>query len=75
LQLNIPVIPIAHNSGLFWPRRGFFKIPGRIMLELVDPIQPGLSRQEFMRLLENEIETKTNELVHEGLAYGKNKKL
>lgn len=63
LHLGIPVIPVAHNAGLFWPRRGFLKYPGTIILELLDPIQPGLSRQEFMSVLENTIETKTNELL------------
>jgi len=69
LHLKIPVIPIAHNAGLFWPRRGFMKYPGSITLEVLDPIQPGLSRQEFMRILENKIESKTNDLVHKGLAH------
>lgn len=63
LHLGIPVIPVAHNAGLFWPRRGFLKYPGSITLEILDPIQPGLSRQEFMNELENKIETKTNKLV------------
>ncbi len=69
LHLNIPVIPIAHNAGLFWPRRGFRKYEGCITLEALDPIEPGLSRQEFMRLLEDKIETKTNELIRKGLAH------
>jgi 1-acyl-sn-glycerol-3-phosphate acyltransferase len=68
-HLNIPVIPIALNSGLFWPRRGFIKRSGCISLELLEPIQPGLSRQEFMKVLEDRIETKTNDLIREGLAY------
>jgi len=62
-HVGIPVIPVAHNAGLFWPRRGFLKYPGTITLELLDPIQPGLSRQNFMNELENKIETKTTELV------------
>lgn len=69
LHLKIPVIPIAHNAGLFWPRRGFIKYPGQITLEILEPIEPGLSRREFMRILENEIESKTNDLVGEGHAY------
>lgn len=64
LHLKIPVIPIAHNAGLYWPRRGFLKYSGCITLEFLDPIQPGFSRQEFMRILENKIESKTNELIH-----------
>ncbi|MBA3813075.1 MAG: 1-acyl-sn-glycerol-3-phosphate acyltransferase [Alphaproteobacteria bacterium] len=67
LHLKIPVIPIAHNAGLFWPRRGFMKYPGCITLELLEPILPGLTRQEFMRVLENRIETKTNELMNQGI--------
>ncbi|OJW54005.1 MAG: hypothetical protein BGO67_08040 [Alphaproteobacteria bacterium 41-28] len=67
LHLKIPVVPIAHNAGLFWPRRGFLKYPGRITLEILDPIEPGLSRQEFMGILENKIESKTNDLVREEL--------
>lgn len=66
LHLKIPVVPIAHNAGLYWPRRKFIKHPGCITLELLEPIQPGLSRQEFMHVLENKIETKTNELIHKG---------
>lgn len=62
-HLKIPVIPVAHNAGLYWPRRGFFKYPGTITLEFLDPIYPGLSRQDFMRRLENDIEVKTNALV------------
>lgn len=65
LQLKIPVVPVAHNAGLFWPRRGFIKHPGCITLDLLEPIMPGLSRQEFMRTLEERIETKTDELLRE----------
>ncbi|HUX79758.1 MAG TPA: lysophospholipid acyltransferase family protein [Alphaproteobacteria bacterium] len=66
-HLKIPVIPVAHNAGLFWPRRGFRKSAGQITLEILDPIEPGLSRQEFMGILENRIESKTNALVQLGL--------
>lgn len=69
LHLKIPVVPIAHNAGLFWPRRGFIKYPGQIQLEVLEPIQPGLSRQEFMRILENKIESKTQDLVQKELAH------
>lgn len=62
-HLNIPVVPIAHNAGLYWPRRGFIKHPGCITLEILEPIQPGLSRQEFMSVLENRIETKMIDLI------------
>ncbi len=55
-SLNIPVVPIAHNSGKFWPRRSFLKYPGTIQLQVLDPIMPGLDRKTFMLTLENAIE-------------------
>jgi 1-acyl-sn-glycerol-3-phosphate acyltransferase len=65
MHLKIPVIPIALNSGLYWPRRSFLKYPGVINVEFLDPISPGLSRQAFMKELENSIESKTNKLIQE----------
>ncbi len=34
-QLGVPVIPVALNSGLFWPRRKFIRRPGTIILEFL----------------------------------------
>jgi 1-acyl-sn-glycerol-3-phosphate acyltransferase len=63
--LGLPVVPVALNSGLFWRRRGFLKQPGRIVVEFLDPIPPGLERRAFMRQLEHSIETATARLLHE----------
>ena len=46
-ELAIPVVPIAHNAGLYWQRRSFLRHPGLIEVEVLEPIQPGLSRVEF----------------------------
>jgi len=62
-HLGVPVIPAAVNSGLFWPRRKFCKIPGTIVLEFLPPIQPGLSRDNFMKELTNRIEMASNQLI------------
>ena len=61
--LNVPVVPVALNSGLFWRRRGFLKRPGEVSIEFLDAIPPGLDRKTFMARLENEIETATDRLV------------
>jgi 1-acyl-sn-glycerol-3-phosphate acyltransferase len=66
LHLQIPVVPVAHDAGLYWPRRGFLKHPGCVTLELLEPIEPGLSKQAFMRTLEERIETKMTELIAKG---------
>lgn len=34
-----PVIPVAHNSGEYWPRRGFIKKPGTIQVRIGKPIK------------------------------------
>jgi len=66
--LNVPVLPIAHNAGLAWPRRKFMKYPYKVICEFLDPIPPGLPPAEFHKLLQERIETATNRLVDEALA-------
>ncbi|MEZ5835720.1 MAG: lysophospholipid acyltransferase family protein [Geminicoccaceae bacterium] len=61
--LGVPCVPVALNSGLYWGRRSFIKHPGMITLEFLDPIEPGLQRREFMKLLEERIETASNRLL------------
>jgi 1-acyl-sn-glycerol-3-phosphate acyltransferase len=63
--LGLPVVPVALNSGLFWPRRSFLRRPGRIVLEYLEPIPPGLPRAAFMAELEGRIETATRRLEAE----------
>ena len=66
-----PVVPVALNSGLFWPRRQFLKRPGTIVLEILPPIPPGLTRREFERVLRERIEPATRRLEAEAAArYG-----
>ena len=53
--LNISCIPAALNSGKVWPKIGFIKYPGKITISLLEPIKPGLNRDEFIKNLENKI--------------------
>jgi 1-acyl-sn-glycerol-3-phosphate acyltransferase len=62
---DVPVVPVALNSGTFWPRRTFRKNPGKIIVEFLPPIPPGLRRREFMKTLEERIETATARLEAE----------
>ena len=62
---GVPCLPIALNSGLYWPRRKFLRYPGTIVLEVLDPIPPGLSREEFADRLEREIEEAVARLTAE----------
>ena len=64
-DLKLPVCPLALNSGAFWPRHTFLRYPGTIVAEFLDPIPPGLPRQEFLQRLEQSIETASNRLLAE----------
>lgn len=64
-HLDIPVVPVAVNSGLFWGRNAFRKRPGTIVLEYLEPIPPGLDRKAFHARLQAEIETATRRLEQE----------
>lgn len=61
--LDIPLVPVAVNSGLFWGRRAFFKRPGRITVEILPAIAPGGDRRRVLKELEGQIETATAALV------------
>ncbi len=63
---GVPCVPIALNSGLFWPRRKFMRYPGTIVLEVLEPIPAGLDRGTFATRLQNDIETATARLIAEG---------
>ena len=55
-ELNLPVVPMALNSGVLWPRNSFFKKPGVVTVEFLPPIPPGLSREDMMQRLRDELE-------------------
>ncbi|MEO8559720.1 MAG: lysophospholipid acyltransferase family protein [Rhodospirillales bacterium] len=67
-QLNLPVVPVALNSGVFWGRRTFVKWPGTITVEFLPAIPPGLKRDEFMQTLRQRIDSATDRLVAEAQA-------
>jgi len=65
---GVPCVPIALNSGLFWPRRSILRLPGTVVVEILDPIQPGLDKDVFFKRLQNDIETATARLIAEARA-------
>jgi len=38
VKAGVPIVPVAHNAGVFWPRRGFLKHPGCIDVVIGEPI-------------------------------------
>ena len=68
-QSKVPVIPVAHNAGLVWPKNSFMKYPDRvssqaITLEILPEIPPGLPKKEFLKQLEKAIENTSNKLIN-----------
>lgn len=57
VRSGYPVLPVAHNAGEFWPRRGFLKRPGTVRLVFGPLIQSsGHSIKELNTLVETWIE-------------------
>lgn len=65
---GVPCVPIALNSGLFWPRRSLRRFPGTVVAEILDPIPPGLGKEAFFERLQSDIESATVRLIAEGRA-------
>lgn len=63
VDCGVACVPVALNSGLFWPRRTFMRYPGTLVVEFLDPLPPGLSRREFIAQISTVIEDATNRLV------------
>ena len=64
---RVPCVPVALNTGLFWPRRKFLRYPGVCVIEFLPAIPPGMEREAFMRTLQATIEPATDALVAQAL--------
>jgi 1-acyl-sn-glycerol-3-phosphate acyltransferase len=62
-DLRLPLVPVALNSGLYWGRRHFLKRPGRIVVEILPPLEPGGDRHRITAELRDRIEAATARLV------------
>jgi 1-acyl-sn-glycerol-3-phosphate acyltransferase len=63
--LHLPCVPLALNSGLFWPRRSFMRYPGTIIIEILQPIPAGLPRKQARQLIQDCIESACARLIAE----------
>ena len=66
-NLNMPVVPVALNSGMFWPRSSFIHIPGKIIVEFLPAMTPEGDKNEFIAKLQEKIEAKCAELNEEAM--------
>lgn len=65
-DLNLPVTPVALNTGLIWKPKGVLRSPGEVVIKVLPPIPAGLSREEFMRRLQETIESESEALLPAG---------
>jgi 1-acyl-sn-glycerol-3-phosphate acyltransferase len=67
-MLDVPCVPLAHNAGLFWPHGYTPTRSGTIIVEFLPAIAPGMARDSFQSLIEQQLEETSNRLVAEGRA-------
>ena len=67
-NLGVPCLPVAINTGLFWPRRRFMRYPGTAVIEFLEPMPPGEPREVFFDELRRRIEGACERLLREGRA-------
>ena len=63
---DVPLIPVALNSGSFWGRSGYMKYPGCIVMEILPPMPQGLDRKTFMKELQSQVDSTSERLRLEG---------
>lgn len=50
ISAGVPIVPVAHNAGHFWPARRFTKYPGTIRVRIGQPLETeGKSPKELAR--------------------------
>jgi 1-acyl-sn-glycerol-3-phosphate acyltransferase len=64
-KAGVACVPLALNSGLFWPRRSLLRLPGTVVVEALDPIEPGLEPRAFLARLQNVLEEASARLIRE----------
>lgn len=64
-RAKIPCVPVAIDTGVFWPRDTLKRRQGRAVISFLAPIEPGLPREVFERILRERIEAESDALAAE----------
>ncbi len=66
---QIPILPLAMNTGIFYPKGSWCKKPGKVVFEFLPPIMPDSNRNagEILKELETAVEGRSKQLMEEGL--------
>ncbi len=65
---GLPIVPLALNSGVYWPRSGWMKKPGTVIFQYLEPIPAGLPPREVTLLLRDRLEAASDALIREANA-------
>jgi 1-acyl-sn-glycerol-3-phosphate acyltransferase len=65
--LDVPLVPVALNAGLFWPRQAFWKRPGVITVQIFPPIPPGQDPKEVFHRLQKTVEEASDRLARDAV--------
>ena len=57
------VLPVATNSGYYWPKHSFIKRPGKRIIKFLKPIPANLDKSDFLKKIESVIEEETNKII------------
>lgn len=63
--MDVPVVPVATNLGVFWAQESHKKTPGNAVIEFLEPMSPGDDKTAFLAALTKRVEARTAELVAE----------
>jgi 1-acyl-sn-glycerol-3-phosphate acyltransferase len=69
-DVGVPMVPVALNSGIFWPRRSLVHRRGTIVAEALPAIPAGLEPRQAFRRMRDEIESACDRLLLEAAAAG-----
>lgn len=64
-QTGLPVVPMALNTGLYWPKGGWLIPRGKVVFEFLPPLPEGMGVYEIVRTLEQQLETRSAALMEE----------
>ena len=62
---NLPIIPLAINAGVFWPKHKWVKRGGTAIFSFLEPIPPGRPREQVMKQIEEQVEAESIKLAQE----------
>lgn len=64
VKAHVPIVPVAHDAGYFWPRRGLRKRPGTITVRIGAPIaSTDRTPEQINQIAQEWIEREVNAMV------------